>query len=442
MPMVIYSPYSGRQVKVRDQDVGRAIKDEEGRIFYIVERSDGQGYYASPTRNGSEKDEKRYLDMISKSSGAEQTKRAEAASMHDATGKGRGSPLGKLVGILIVLLLIVAALYVGAAYTGMLPEGVPNLLPSQPQQQQQPQQNNDSGADAHQGAPVTAQTQTRSLVRPVSNQTSAQDTESADAPMQSNAHMKRDTETRAVETKPAADNNTPDGPTYIETASGAQYRVTKPGEGGRATAGKYVVLSYKATAPDRSTVASRTDENPVGFVLWSGQAPRVWDEVLAGMRVGGERSVIVSSEALRGEPFGAPGQDGRPVQLQVAVQLLDVRPGVTSEVIATGDGPRAQPGDTVAVHYTAYIVHENGEAEQFDTTRPGREPMRFRLGAGEVIAGWDLGIAGMREGGERMLTIPPYLAYGERGAGGVVPPNATLRFKVELVRVANEQVGA
>jgi len=145
MPMVVYSPYSGRQVKVRDQDVGRAIKDEEGRIFYIVQRSDGQGYYASPTRQGSEKDEKRYMDMIAKSSAAEQAKRAEAAGMHDATGKGRGSPVGRLVVYLVLLLIVLAVIYAGLAYTGMLPDSVPNLLPAgQSQRQQQPQSRDDN----------------------------------------------------------------------------------------------------------------------------------------------------------------------------------------------------------------------------------------------------------------------------------------------------------
>ena len=131
MPMVVYSPYSGKSVKVRDQDVGRAIRDEEGRIFYVVERSDGQGYYASPTRQGSEKDEQRYLDMISKSAAAEQTKRAEtSAPAHDATGKGRGSPVGKLVGRLVVLLVILFIIYAALAYTGYLPDAVPNVLPT------------------------------------------------------------------------------------------------------------------------------------------------------------------------------------------------------------------------------------------------------------------------------------------------------------------------
>lgn len=99
--------------------------------------------------------------------------------------------------------------------------------------------------------------------------------------------------------------------------------------------------------------------------------------------------------------------------------------------VAPGDGATAAPGNTVLVHYTGWLP--NGE--KFDSSIDRGEPISFQLGARQVIPGWDEGVAGMRVGGKRKLVIPPALAYGDRGAGGVIPPNATLVFDVELVEV-------
>ncbi|WET79731.1 FKBP-type peptidyl-prolyl cis-trans isomerase [Amycolatopsis sp. QT-25] len=100
--------------------------------------------------------------------------------------------------------------------------------------------------------------------------------------------------------------------------------------------------------------------------------------------------------------------------------------------ISVGDGQEAKAGDNVTVHYVG-VSHSTGE--QFDASWDRGEPLRFGLGAGQVIPGWDQGVAGMKVGGRRKLTIPPHLAYGERGAGGVIKPNETLIFVVDLVGV-------
>jgi len=96
-----------------------------------------------------------------------------------------------------------------------------------------------------------------------------------------------------------------------------------------------------------------------------------------------------------------------------------------------GAGTEAKAGNTVDVHYTGWLT--NGT--KFDSSKDRGKPFSFKLGAGQVIKGWDEGVAGMKEGGKRTLTIPPELGYGARGAGGVIPPNAELKFEVELLKV-------
>ena len=106
--------------------------------------------------------------------------------------------------------------------------------------------------------------------------------------------------------------------------------------------------------------------------------------------------------------------------------------------VKTGTGTEATPGTRVQVHYTGWLYDEgrtDHKGRKFDSSRDRNEPFTFRLGAGEVIPGWDQGVAGMKVGGKRKLTIPPELAYGARGFPPVIPPNSTLIFDVELVGV-------
>lgn len=106
--------------------------------------------------------------------------------------------------------------------------------------------------------------------------------------------------------------------------------------------------------------------------------------------------------------------------------------------MTTGAGRPAASGDEVAVHYTGWLYDERAadrRGEQFDSSRDRGQPFVFRLGAGQVIRGWDEGVAGMQPGGTRELHIPAWLGYGERGAGRVIPPGASLVFAVELVEI-------
>ena len=103
--------------------------------------------------------------------------------------------------------------------------------------------------------------------------------------------------------------------------------------------------------------------------------------------------------------------------------------GLVIEELVVGEGDEARAGHHVSVHYTGWLT----DGTKFDSSLDRDEPFDFPLGARHVIAGWDEGVQGMRIGGRRKLTIPPQLGYGSRGAGGVIPPNATLVFEVELL---------
>ena len=116
----------------------------------------------------------------------------------------------------------------------------------------------------------------------------------------------------------------------------------------------------------------------------------------------------------------------------IAKEKKVTRPdGLVIEELKVGTGAEAKKGQTVTVHYTGWLT--NGT--KFDSSVDRNEPFVFHLGAGEVIKGWDEGVQGMKVGGKRKLTIPPAMGYGARGAGGVIPPNATLVFDVELLKV-------
>ena len=101
-----------------------------------------------------------------------------------------------------------------------------------------------------------------------------------------------------------------------------------------------------------------------------------------------------------------------------------------------GEGAQAQAGQCVTVHYTGWLYNNETQGAKFDSSKDRRDPFVFSLGAGMVIRGWDEGVASMKVGGARTLVIPPELGYGARGAGGVIPPNATLKFDVELLGVS------
>ena len=126
------------------------------------------------------------------------------------------------------------------------------------------------------------------------------------------------------------------------------------------------------------------------------------------------------------------GAAGNSAPLKVSGSPTTTADGLQYWDIVTGTGAQAVPGSNVKVHYSGFLT----TGEKFDSSRDRGEPFSFALGAGEVIKGWDEGVAGMKVGGKRQLRIPPALGYGSSGAGGTIPPNATLIFDVELLDVS------
>ena len=219
---------------------------------------------------------------------------------------------------------------------------------------------------------------------------------------------------------------------------------TKLGEGAEAEAGQTVIVHYTGwlfdeNAPDNKGAKfdSSLDRNdPFDFPLGAGRVIRGWDEGVAGMKEGGTRTLVIPSEMGYGA-HGA-GNDIPPnATLLFEVKLLKV---IKTDIVDSkvGEGDEAKAGNHVSVHYTGWLFDKkapDNKGTKFDSSRDRNEPFDFPLGMGRVIQGWDMGVQGMKVGGQRTLTIPPEMGYGKRGAGGVIPANATLVFDVELLKL-------
>jgi peptidylprolyl isomerase len=116
-------------------------------------------------------------------------------------------------------------------------------------------------------------------------------------------------------------------------------------------------------------------------------------------------------------------------------QVTEMPDGLKYTDTKIGDGATAKAGNKVSVNYTGWLYENGAKGKKFDSSLDRGQPFQFTLGAHQVIAGWDEGVAGMKVGGKRTLIIPPELGYGARGAGGAIPPNATLIFDVDLLQV-------
>merc|ERR1712071_201683 len=211
--------------------------------------------------------------------------------------------------------------------------------------------------------------------------------------------------------------------------AGFKREVVTAGKGVKATAGKPVEVHYVGTLKDGTVFdSSRKRGEPFVFTPGTQQVIRGWDEGVAQMEIG-ETAVLTCPPEYAYGPNGYPPVIPRNATLTFEVELLGEAPaGFTREVETEGTGASPQRGQMVKVHYTGRL--ENGT--KFDSSVDRGQPFEFQIGVGQVIKGWDEGVLEMKIGEKSLLTITPEFGYGERGAGGVIPPNATLLFEVEL----------
>ncbi len=234
------------------------------------------------------------------------------------------------------------------------------------------------------------------------------------------------------------------------TASGLQYVIEEQGSGPTPQAGDVVQVHYEGKLANGTIFDSSYDrEQPIAFPLGKGLVIPGWDEGIGLLPVGSKAKLIVPPDLAYGE-FGAGGVIPPNATLYFEVELVDILPGspvaptqvaeadLTTTAsglkyydLVSGNGPTPAPGQLVAVHYTGWL--EDGT--KFDSSLDWGQPFIFPVGQQTVIPGWDEGVAGMKVGSKRQLVIPPQLAYGEEGIDGVIPPNATLIFEVELVEI-------
>ena len=237
------------------------------------------------------------------------------------------------------------------------------------------------------------------------------------------------------------------------TLSGLQIEDTIVGDGAEAKSGHDVTVHYtgwlyKDGAKGKKFDSSKDRGDPFRFELDGGMVIAGWDEGVQGMKIGGARTLIIPAEL----GYGARGAGGDippnstlifDVELlglsggteAVELSLIETDTGLQYEDTVVGEGAEATAGQRVTVHYTGWLFKDGGKGKKFDSSKDRGDPFRFRLAGGEVIKGWDEGVQGMKVGGTRMLVIPAALGYGARGAGGAIPPNATLLFEVDLLAV-------
>lgn len=243
-----------------------------------------------------------------------------------------------------------------------------------------------------------------------------------------------------------------DAENMTKTASGLEYFDITQGDGLEAAKNSTVATQFTMWVKKDAGYEYIDQSNssaPVSFVVGRGDTVFPgWEEGVTGMKVGGKRLLVIPATLGLGEQ----GNGVIPPNsvLVMEIELVDTRePRVATKVdekdytttasglkyydLTPGVGETPAAGQTVVVHYTGWLQ----DGTQFDSSMDGGQPFSFQLGAGNVIPGWDEGVASMKVGGKRQLVIPPDLAYGEAGAGNVIPPNATLIFEVELLQVAD-----
>ncbi len=230
---------------------------------------------------------------------------------------------------------------------------------------------------------------------------------------------------------------------WILVEEGLSYVDTTLGQGAICAADDFVEVHYTGwlwEADSNGVIGKGTKFDssvdrgtPIAFPLGMSRVIPGWDKGLVGMGVGGKRSLLI-------EPDMAYGEGGRPPVIPPSSTLFfDVElvslPKLEIETLEEGTGAVAELGDQVNVNYTGWLWENGAKGSQFDSSAKTGRPFKFTLGAGQVIAGWDKGLQGMKVGQKANLIIPASMGYGARGSGNRIPPNSTLCFEVELVSI-------
>lgn len=243
----------------------------------------------------------------------------------------------------------------------------------------------------------------------------------------------------------------PDTAVVAPPAGDVEVTILQEGEGDTPQVGQLVTLNYQVSLDDGTVIdSSEQTGQPVQFMLGQNMVIPGVEEGVLQMNLGSVAEIIIPPDQAYGEQ-GVPGIIPPNSTLTFEMELLEIEDGpppppesptsvdagdyTTTDSglqyfdLAEGDGDIVEPGQTVSVHYTGWL--EDGT--MFDSSLTRGVPFPFTVGAGQVIPGWDEGVTGMAVGGVRQLVIPSDLAYGDAGAGGIIPPGATLIFEVEVL---------
>ena len=228
-----------------------------------------------------------------------------------------------------------------------------------------------------------------------------------------------------------------------KTESGLKYLDIEEGSGEPPTKGHTVVVHYTGWLWVNDARGEKFDSSadrgvPFAFHVGDGEVIKGWDEGVSGMKMKGKRQLIIPPDLAYGER-GAGGVIPPNATLMFEVELLEVweksESGLEYFDTKVGTGAEPKTGQTCVMHYTGWLWQNNAKGKKFDSSVDRDEPFAFSIGQGDVIKGWDEGVSTMKVGGKRKLLIPAKLGYGDRGAGGAIPPKATLLFEVELLKV-------
>ena len=229
--------------------------------------------------------------------------------------------------------------------------------------------------------------------------------------------------------------------TPVEIMPGLSYVDSVVGQGAEVQLDDFVLVHYTGWLYENGVKGKQFDSSvergePIGFPLGRSFVIQGWEKGLPGMKVGGIRTLTIEPDLAYG-PQGRPPVIPPSATLVFDVEIVDV-PRVDVEILSEGTGSVAEVGDNISVDYTGWIWENDVKGVQFDSSSAAGRPYSFTLGARMVIPGWDLGLEGMKVGTKARLIIPPVLAYGKRGSGPKIPPDATLCFEVELVEITGK----